>query len=344
MNRPLLPLPPTRAPSLDTDTPDPDPTATPHPDTVPGGDLTAAMMSAAADRPVEEVADLLCHLNSSRTSALTPALHQAVAARPVEDLVRLLALLRPRDRTGADQILRTAVLNRPTGDVARLSALLATEPDTGIRAALHTAASLRPVGDVAHLAMLLQPAAASSRQSQGEAQDTDRLGAGPETGSGTEPPFEAGPRTSPRILSSARVRREHSFVRWLAAASLVATGALHLPLALSQRERDPAAATVITALAALCLLVAVVLVRARRDAPLAWTAAAATGATALTGYLLADVLLLPDVTGVLAEWLSHFGLAALLCETAVIVLAIAHTATNRPRRRSADSVPTALRA
>ncbi|MFD5085961.1 hypothetical protein ACFWOG_25365 [Kitasatospora sp. NPDC058406] len=131
-------------------------------------------------------------------------------------------------------------------------------------------------------------------------------------------------------------------MRWLATASLVATGVLHLPLALSQRERDPAATTVIAALTALCLLVA--LVRARRDAPLGWTAAAATGATALTGYLLADALLLPDVTGALAEWQSHLGLAALLCETAVIVLAIANTATNRPRRKANDSVPTTLRA
>ncbi|MFE2728935.1 hypothetical protein [Kitasatospora sp. NPDC059327] len=341
MTHPLLPLPLTRAPSPDT--PDPDPTATPHPDTIPDGDLTAAMMSAAANRPVEDVADLLCHLNSSRTSALTPALHQAVAARAVEDLAALLALLRPRDRPGADQILRTAVLTRPTGDVAHLSALLATEPDTGIRAALHAAASLRPVGDVAHLAMLLQPAPAPARQSRADGQDTDHVGVRPDTGSGTEPPVEAGPRTRPRVLSPARVSRKYSFVRWPAAASLLATGALHLPLALSLWERDPAAATVITVLATLCLIVAVLLIRVRYDAPLVWSAATATGATTLTGYLLADSLLLPDVTGALAEWWSYLGPAALVCETAVIVLAIVHTVTGRPWRGSTDSVPTTLR-
>ncbi|MEU2630817.1 hypothetical protein [Kitasatospora sp. NPDC007106] len=137
---------PTVAPDATT------PAADPH-----ARDLVAAMMDAAANRPYDEVADFLGHLDSDRAPALVPALHRAAAARPVGDLAQLLALLRPRNRGAAEEILRIAVLTRQVGDVAEPASLLAAESGSGIRTALPEAAARRPIPDMVQLARLLCP-------------------------------------------------------------------------------------------------------------------------------------------------------------------------------------------
>ncbi|MGV9271419.1 hypothetical protein ACWDRR_43035 [Kitasatospora sp. NPDC003701] len=327
---PAIPLPVSEAGAVSGPDLAPVPRRVAPPPPVPlGGDLAAAMMSAAASRPVEEVADLLCHLNPAHTPTLAPVLHQAVASRPVEDLVRLLVLLRPRDRAGADRILRAAVLTRPTGDVAHLTALLAIEADSGIHAALHTAASLRPVADVAHLAQLLRPAPAADRPTGSPARSDD-----------TEPSPDSAPCPPTRVLSRARPREQRPPLRWPAAAALLATGALHLPLVVAHWGQSPAV-SVVTALAALCLFLGAAL--ALRGAPWAWIAGAATAATALTGDLLSGSLAPVQLVSEVAQWHSRFGPAALACEVAVLALTAAHAATRLRRRTGVRAGRAAVR-
>ncbi|MFJ1709324.1 hypothetical protein [Kitasatospora sp. NPDC088346] len=316
-----------------------------------GEDLAAAVMDSAACRPVEEVADLLHRLDPDRA----PALRRAAAARPIEDLVRLLALLRPRDPFGADEILRTAVLTRPADDVARLTARLAPVPDSGIRAALCAAAALRPVADVAQLAELLQAAPDTSETSEalaaldtadarGTAAAAHVLGPGTAPGTGETISGRAadadGPQQRPAAAPRARVRvrgrRARSPLRWPAAVALVANAALHLPLMLPLWGQNPVADAVFTAVSALCLLLALLLVL--RDAPWVWIAGAAVGGSAITGYLLGGGTSLTEVTGDITQWQTHLGPAALVCEAALIALTLTHAAARR-RRRPADSGP-----
>ncbi|MEU1422077.1 hypothetical protein [Kitasatospora sp. NPDC005751] len=342
MSRPLTITLPVSGSGSVPDTAAPDLTPVPlrvnQPSPVPlGGDLAAAMMSAAASRPVEEVADLLCHLNPAHTPTLAPVLHGAVAARPVEDLVRLLILLRPRDSTGADQILRAAVLTRPTGDVAHLTALLAAEADSGIQAALHAAASLRPVADVAHLVQLLRPAPVADRP------------AGPSTsGDDTEPLAAATEQAAPdaaalppaRVLSRARPREERPPLRWPAAAALVMTGALHVPLVAALWGQNPDV-SMVAGLSVLCLLLAVPL--GVRGTPWTWIAGVVPAAAAFAGYLLFDTMVPVRVAVGIIEWQGRFGPAALVCEAAVLVLTLTHALTPRRRRTSVGAGRRAVR-
>ncbi|MEU9134333.1 hypothetical protein AB0D08_40795 [Kitasatospora sp. NPDC048540] len=326
-------------PAPDLDLPSDHPGANLLPVIPPGEDLAAALMHSAASRPVEEVADLLLQLEPDRTPTLTPALHRALAGRPVEELVRLLTLLRPRDRDGADAILRTAVLTRPPDEVAGLTVLLAAEPDSGIRDALCAAAALRPVADVAHLAQLLQPVPEVVRPA-GPVQlpEPSALSAPDATApapyaelpdgsaDGRAPEQMAAPRPAVRV----RGRRTRSQLRWPAAGALLATGALHLPLVLPHWGQNPVADAVFTAVAALCLLLAVLLVL--RDAPWVWIAGAAVGGSAITGYLISGSLAFPDLAADLTQWQSYLVPAALACEAALVALALTHAATRRRRR------------
>ncbi|MGX1310140.1 hypothetical protein RKD24_000259 [Streptomyces calvus] len=117
-----------------------DAAGTPYRD--PVSDLVHA---AVADRPLEEVVDLITALERSpeHTRAVVDALRAAGIDRPVEDVTRLVALLTrpPRDADSADETIRAAAAHRSVEDVTRLVALLHSEPlaphcrDEALRAA-----------------------------------------------------------------------------------------------------------------------------------------------------------------------------------------------------------------
>ncbi|MFB6791993.1 hypothetical protein ACFCWT_35640, partial [Streptomyces olivaceus] len=120
----------------------------------PVGDLVRA---AVADRPLEEVVDLITTLEQSPkyAQATVDALRAVGVNRSVEDVTRLVGLLTrpPRHPDSADEAIRAAAESRSVEDVTRLMGLLhrtSLEPHCG-QAAVRAAATGRPVEELVEL-------------------------------------------------------------------------------------------------------------------------------------------------------------------------------------------------
>jgi hypothetical protein len=124
----------------------------------PHGDAVSDLVHVAvADRPLEEVVDLIVSLEESpdHTQARVDALRTAGVRRSVEDVSRMIALLTkpPRDADCADEAIRAAAAHRPVEEVTRLVTLLHKEPqEPHVREeALRAAATGRSVGELVEL-------------------------------------------------------------------------------------------------------------------------------------------------------------------------------------------------
>ncbi|MFC7817229.1 MULTISPECIES: hypothetical protein [unclassified Streptomyces] len=120
----------------------------------PVGDLVRA---AVADRPLEEVVDLITMLEGSAqyAQATIDALRAVGVNRSVEDVTRLVGLLTrpPRNPDSADEAIRAAAECRSVEDVTRLMELLhrtPLEPHCG-QEAVRAAATGRPVEELVQL-------------------------------------------------------------------------------------------------------------------------------------------------------------------------------------------------
>ncbi|MFB6549581.1 hypothetical protein [Streptomyces sp. NPDC056405] len=120
----------------------------------PVGDLVRA---AVADRPLEEVVDLITMLEQSPhyAQATIDALRAVGVNRSVEDVTRLVGLLTrpPRHSDSADEAIRAAAECRSVEDVTRLMELLhrtPLEPHCG-QEAVRAAATGRPVEELVEL-------------------------------------------------------------------------------------------------------------------------------------------------------------------------------------------------
>ncbi|MFJ8810945.1 hypothetical protein [Streptomyces sp. NPDC102490] len=120
----------------------------------PVGDLVRA---AVADRPLDEVVDLITTLEQSPqyAQATIDALRAVGVNRSVEDVTRLVGLLTrpPRQSDSADEAIRAAAECRSVEDVTRLMALLhrtPLEPHCG-QEAVRAAATGRPVEELVEL-------------------------------------------------------------------------------------------------------------------------------------------------------------------------------------------------
>jgi hypothetical protein len=218
---------------------------------VPYGDAVSDLVHAAvADRPLEEVVDLITSLEESddHTQARVDALRTAGVARPVEDVSRLIALLTkpPRDAECADEAIRAAAAHRPVEEVTRLVTLLHKEPqEPHVREeALRAAATGRSVGELVELIdrLGLERLDRDGRLPHG----TPR----PESGNGgpdkqDRPGRRRSARTAPerethRTLDAAtpgnegratdRLARCVSWTGWLAALALAMCAVAHFPL------------------------------------------------------------------------------------------------------------------
>ncbi|NEE20658.1 hypothetical protein G3M58_81155, partial [Streptomyces sp. SID7499] len=124
----------------------------------PYGDAVSDLVHAAvADRPLEEVVDLIVSLEETpdHTQARVDALRTAGVSRSVEDVSRMIALLTkpPREADCADEAIRAAAAHRPVEEVTRLVTLLHKEPqEPHVREeALRAAATGRSVGELVEL-------------------------------------------------------------------------------------------------------------------------------------------------------------------------------------------------
>ncbi|MEU0743530.1 hypothetical protein [Streptomyces sp. NPDC006134] len=122
-----------------------------------GDPVVELVRAAVADRPLDEVVDLITLLEQSpdHAEATADALRAVGVNRSVEDVTRLVALLTrpPRHPDGADEAIRAAVACRPVEEVSRLMKLLSRtplEPHCG-QEAVRAAVTGRPVEDLVEL-------------------------------------------------------------------------------------------------------------------------------------------------------------------------------------------------
>lgn len=121
--------------------------------------------------------------------------------------------------------------------------------------------------------------------------------------------------------------------RWLGAAALSTTAAIHIALVPSHLREAPYAGVAFIALAAGSLLVAMWLIAAADR--LAWWAAAGLAASALVAYAVSRSVGLPSMSDDIGDWLNSLGVAAGAAELAAVLCAAwVLTGPVQPRRIS----------
>ncbi|MEU3888977.1 hypothetical protein [Streptomyces sp. NPDC029041] len=216
----------------------------------PYGDAVSDLVHAAvADRPLEEVVDLIVSLEESpdHSRARVDALRTAGVRRSVEDVSRMIALLTkpPRDAECADEAIRAAAAHRPVEEVTRLVTLLHKEPqEPHVREeALRAAATGRSVGELVELIDRLGLERLDREGPRPEETSPPAAGTG-----GPEAPGRPGKRRAvlqgtgrqnhrtldraplDRVSATDRLDRAVSWSGWLAALALVVCAVVHFPL------------------------------------------------------------------------------------------------------------------
>ncbi|MEU9227328.1 hypothetical protein AB0D40_23500 [Streptomyces massasporeus] len=216
----------------------------------PYGDAVSDLVHAAvADRPLEEVVDLIVSLEESpdHTQARVDALRTAGVSRSVEDVSRMIALLTkpPRDADCADEAIRAAAAHRPVEEVTRLVTLLHKEPqEPHVREeALRAAATGRSVGELVELIdrLGLERLDRNGRRANGTSHPESETAK-------VEVPVRTGKRRAARAGSvrethrtlddspadrepaTDRYVRSVSWSGWLAALALAVCAVVHFPL------------------------------------------------------------------------------------------------------------------
>ncbi|MFH9588971.1 hypothetical protein ACH4LS_28035 [Streptomyces luteogriseus] len=216
----------------------------------PYGDAVSDLVHAAvADRPLEEVVDLIVSLEESpdHTQARVDALRTAGVRRSVEDVSRMIALLTkpPRDADCADEAIRAAAAHRPVEEVTRLVTLLHKEPqESHVREeALRAAATGRSVGELVELIdrLGLERLDRTGRRASGTSRPEGET-AKPEVPGRSGKRRAARPgsaRQNHRTLDDSppdrepatdRYARSVSWSGWLAALALAVCAVVHFPL------------------------------------------------------------------------------------------------------------------
>jgi len=314
--------------------------------------------AAVADRPLEEVIQLITLLEQSPAYARTTvdALRAVGVDRSVEDVGRMVVRLAspPRSADSADEAIRSAAESRPVEDVTRLMALLhrPSVESHCAEEAVRTIASRRPVEELVQLiGQLSEGRAATGTPVAGTPSRNPRIGAPlPEEAAAPTPrPATGRDRGTPhyRAARQARERGERDPARtttlpnwpeWLTAAALVVCGLMHLPL-----HRDGAPLGVYgfaVGVSALCLVLAVA-VLVRGAVPLLVVAVLVPAALAtlqlLEGRLHSRALSQALEIGAAPSWAA--GLAAVAAALAALTVLLAALAAERTGRHPAPRPP-----
>ncbi|HEU5043392.1 MAG TPA: hypothetical protein VFT75_04580 [Nocardioidaceae bacterium] len=109
-------------------------------------------------------------------------------------------------------------------------------------------------------------------------------------------------------------------LRWLAAATLVASGVVHIPVIPMHLEEAPYIGYLFIALTAVCfaLAAAVLLV----DSMLVWAAGGVVTALAVIAFVLSRTVGLPQIEDDIGNWTEPLGIAAITAETLTVLLAV----------------------
>ncbi|MEU9916058.1 hypothetical protein [Streptomyces sp. NPDC051001] len=301
-----------------------------------GDPVDGLVRAAVADRPLEEVAQLITLLEQSPlyARATVDALRAVGVNRSVDDVTRLVVLLSrpPRDVASADEAIRAAAETRPVEDVTRLMALLQQaplEPHCG-QEAVRAAATGRSVEELVELIGRLAE---------------ERKGAPPPQAMEAVAPVDdvadAGRHRDPAARSGlVRRRPARPPVRpaRLTAVALLLCAVAHVPV--HQEGVSLRRYGLVLGLAGLCLLLGL-LVAVRPAVPVLVAAVLVPAALAAaqlyasrfdSGRLSAalDLTLAPD-------WIA--GLAAVCAALAALAALVVRLAPHTPGRSAADRLP-----
>ncbi|MER7575047.1 hypothetical protein [Streptomyces sp. NPDC126514] len=297
----------------------------------PVGNLVHA---AVADRPVEEVAQLITLLERSpeHARATVEALRAVGLDRSVEDVTRLVDLLTrpPRAADGADETIRAAAEQRSLDDVTRLVALLHRtdlEPHCS-QEAVRAAATGRPVEEIVELIRRLSE----------ECDIPPTIDAPPPDESLPEEPAAEG--VAPRRVTPPRARkpanRAPTWPGRIAIAALVLCALAYFPL-----HRDGASLRVYglaLGMSVACLAVALLLTLRITAPVLAFgilVPAVLAAAQLLEGRLpSAGLSRALDLT-LAPVWAA--GMAAAFASLAALAALLVHLATPAPARKQAPA-------
>ncbi|MGW7268795.1 hypothetical protein [Streptomyces sp. NPDC054842] len=309
--------------------------------------------AAVADRPLEEVVQLITLLEQSPeyARATVDALRAVGVDRSVEDVTRLVALLTrpPRSPDAADEAIRAAAESRPVEDVTRLMALLHRPPveqhcaDEAVRAAAN-----RPVEELVQLI---------GRLAQAQEQEAPTHGTGLLAGHSMFPSSQPRPATLPQVAHEApedhgrgRAQRQRrprpprqdgtppAWPARVAAAALLLCALAYFPL-----HRDGASANAYgfaLGASALCLLIALALVL-RNALPVLATAVVVPAALAVM-QLFEGRLRSPGLSQALditaaPPWFA--GLVSVVAALAAATALLAFLASERMGRRPEHRPP-----
>ncbi|MCX5329321.1 MULTISPECIES: hypothetical protein [unclassified Streptomyces] len=298
-----------------------------------GDPVDGLVRAAVADRPLEEVAQLITLLEQSPlyARATVDALRAVGVNRSVDDVTRLVVLLTqpPRDVASADDAIRAAAETRPVEDVTRLMALLQQaplEPHCG-QEAVRAAATGRSVEELVELIGRL----AEERKGAPPPQTT-------EASAPSDDVDDADQDRNPANLPGLVRRRPAGPPGWparLTAVALLLCAVAHFPVhqdGVSLRRYG-----LVLGLSGLCLLLGL-LVAVRPAVPVlagavlvpAALAAAQLYASRFDSGRLSAAL---DLT-LAPAWLA--GLAAVCAALAALTALVVRLASHTPRRSAAD--------
>jgi len=109
-------------------------------------------------------------------------------------------------------------------------------------------------------------------------------------------------------------------LRWLAAATLVASGAVHIPVIPMHLEEAPYIGYLFIALTAACFALAAAVLLL--DSVAVWAAGGVVTALAVVGYVLSRTVGLPQIGDDIGNWTEPLGVAAIAAETITVLLAV----------------------
>ncbi len=113
--------------------------------------------------------------------------------------------------------------------------------------------------------------------------------------------------------------RLDSAFRWPAAALMIVTAAVHIPLIREHLEEAPYLGVLFIALSAACILLAAAVLT--MDTPVTWSAVGLVSVLALAGFLASRTVGLPEVGDDVGNWSDPLGYPAMVAETLAAVLA-----------------------
>ena len=305
---------------------------------------SALVHAAIADRPLEEVANLITMLEQSPqyARATIDALRAVGTDRSVEDVTRLVTLLTqpPRDPASADEVIRAAAENRPVEEVTRLMALLhlpSSERRFGQEAAKAVAAA-RSVEDLVELIGRLStergahPAPPKTEPSPPQAGEADWRSEG--TGSGL-PPFPTvlpsyGGDPMPRqpVGAPRRASERPPWAGLLVAAALFLCALLWFPMYKSGTTVDVYASGIAVSILYALLAVLVTLRPVRAVLVVATVLPALlAGAELYRGFRSRSMFRALDLT-LAPGWLA--GLAAVIAALAAVTALVLRAAARPP--------------